>query len=83
VASTRGNAQHAVAAPVQIRISALTLALVALVVALAVTLAIALASSGGGGGSDAEPVRVVPSAQNVPTPAERIHPGLNGPGMRP
>ena len=82
MASTRGNAQHAVAAPVHIRISALTLALVALVAALAVTLAITLASSGGGA-SDAQPVRVVPSAQNVPTPAERSHPDSNGPGMRP
>lgn len=83
MASTRGNLQHAAATPVHIRMSAASLALVALIAVLAVTVAIALASSGGGSGAYAEPVRVVPSAQNVPTPAERSHPGLDGPGMRP
>jgi hypothetical protein len=82
VAYTRGN-PSAVAAPAHVRINALTVALVALVAGLAVTLAIALASNGGGATDYAKPVRVVPSAQNVPTPAERSHPGLNGPGMRP
>jgi cytochrome oxidase Cu insertion factor (SCO1/SenC/PrrC family) len=82
MASTRGSLQHAAATPVHIRMSAASLALVALIAVLAVTVAIALAANGGG--SDyAKPVRVVPSAQNVPLTAERSHPGLNGPGMRP
>ncbi len=83
MASTRGNLQHPAATPMHIPMRSALIALVALVAVLAATLAIALAATGGGSGDPAKPIRVVPSAQNVPTPPERSHPGLNGPGMRP
>lgn len=85
MATTRASVQSVLATPVQVKVRPITAALVALIATAALALAIALASSSsGGGGDEAGPVRVVPSAQNVPAPAERNQdPALSGPGMRP
>jgi hypothetical protein len=84
MATTRANVQDALATPVQVKVRPITAAIAALIAIAAVTLAIALAASSGGSSDDAGPVRVVPSAQNVPTPDERNQdPALSGPGMRP
>jgi hypothetical protein len=86
MATSRGELQSALATPVQFRVRPITLALVALVAAVALTLAIVLAAGGGGAGDSGyrESVRVAPSAEHIPTQAERNQdPGLNGPGMRP
>lgn len=85
--TTRANVRHALATPIELRVRPITLGLIALLTAIAVTVAIALAASGGAAGEEAgytKSVRVAPSVQNVPSPAERNQqPGLNGPGMRP
>ena len=87
MATTRGELHHALATPVQFRVRPITLGLIALLTAVAMTVTIALAASGGGVGDESaytKSVRVAPSAQHSPTPAERNQdPGLNGPGMRP
>jgi hypothetical protein len=84
MATTRANVQNALGTPVQVKVRPITVALVALIATVAVALAIALAASGGGSGEATEPVRVTPSAPNVPTPAERNQdPALGGPGMHP
>jgi hypothetical protein len=87
MATTRANVQHALATPIQLRVRPITLGLIALLTVVAMTVAIALAASGGGTGDEAgytKSMRVAPSVQHIPTPAERNQdPGLNGPGMRP
>jgi hypothetical protein len=86
MSTTRGELQSALSTPVQFRIRPITMGLIALLAVVALALgAIALATSRGGDESVyTKSVRVVPSAQHVPTPAERNQAsGLNGPGMRP
>jgi hypothetical protein len=87
MATSRGELQSALATPVQFRVRPITLALVALVVVAALALAIALAASGGGSAENSgysESVRVAPSVEQIPGPAERNQdPSLKGPGMRP
>lgn len=87
MATSRGSVQQALATPVQFRVRPITLGLIALLTAVALTVAIALAAGSGGAGEGSgytKSVRVAPSAQYIPGPAERSQqPGLNGPGMRP
>lgn len=87
MATTRANVQHALATPIQLRVRPITLGLIALLTAIALTIAIALGTSGGGAVDEAgytKSVRVAPSVQSTPSPAERNQqPALNGPGMRP
>jgi hypothetical protein len=85
MATTRGELHSALSTPVQFRIRPITLALMALVTAIALTLAIALAASGGSENSGyRESVRVAPSVEHIPSPADRNQDlRLNGPGMRP
>jgi hypothetical protein len=86
MATTRTNVQDALATPVQFRVRPITLGLIALLTAVVLTLAIVIAASGGGAGEQSgyrESVRVAPSVEHIPGPAERAQPsGLNGPGMR-
>ena len=85
MATTRGELHSALSTPVQFRVRPITLALMALVTAIALTLAISFAASGGGESSGyRESVRVAPSVEHIPSPADRNQdPRLNGPGMRP
>jgi hypothetical protein len=86
MATTRTELHNALATPVQFRVRPITLGLIALLTAVALTLAIVIAASGGGTGEQSgyrESVRVAPSVEHIPGPAERAQPpGLNGPGMR-
>ena len=85
MATTRGELHSALSTPVQFRVRPITLALMVLVTAVALTLAIALAASGGSDSSGySDSVRVAPSVEHIPSPADRNQdPNLNGPGMRP
>jgi hypothetical protein len=85
MATTRGELHSALSTPVQFRVRPITLALLALVIAVALTLAIALAASGGSDSSGyRDSVRVAPSVEHIPGPADRNQdPSLNGPGVRP
>jgi hypothetical protein len=83
MSSLRGGVPATLTTRVQLSSRTITTVLIAVLAAAVLALSIALAASTGGS-QDATPVRVAPSPNLPPSPAERDRPpGLLGPGMNP